>query len=90
MPIGAKKANLSAEVEQYLQEVALNEQVRTQVSTHPDSTARQHRSHGTNKSDRAPLAWSKHYDKTSCGRLQVCCFCPGGAAQRGVDTDETT
>ena len=27
VPIGAKKANLSAEVEQYLQEVALNEQV---------------------------------------------------------------
>lgn len=27
-PIGAQKANLSPEVEQYLQEVSLNEQVR--------------------------------------------------------------
>jgi hypothetical protein len=27
LPIGAKKANLSAEAEQYMQEVALNEQV---------------------------------------------------------------
>ena len=31
VPIGAKKANLSAEVEQYLQEVALNEQVGPHV-----------------------------------------------------------
>jgi len=31
VPIGAKKANLSAEVEQYLQEVALNEQVGSHI-----------------------------------------------------------